>query len=65
MSFCQELARYAVGQATVGCSGSILLCKTLVEAVQLKLMEFDFRNGPLRRKFDGIKYATKRLDDLL
>eukprot|EP00035_Acanthoeca_spectabilis_P023533 m.449761 g.449761 ORF g.449761 m.449761 type:complete len:468 (+) comp19872_c0_seq1:1017-2420(+) len=65
MSFCQELARYAVGQATKGQAGSILLCKHLVETVQGKLMEFDFRNGPLRRKFDGIKYATKRLDDLL
>jgi predicted translin family RNA/ssDNA-binding protein len=55
MSVCQELVRYAVGQATHGHAGSVLLCKELVDAVHAKLIEFDFRNGPLRRKFDGIK----------
>ena len=29
------------------------------------LLEFDFRNGPLRRKFDGLKYALRRLEDVL
>ncbi len=28
------------------------------------LLEFDFRNGPLRRKFDGIKYALKTIEDI-
>lgn len=28
-------------------------------------MEFDFRNGPLRRKFDGVKYDVRKIDDIL
>jgi hypothetical protein len=30
-----------------------------------KMLEFDFRNGPLRRKFDGLKYALKLVEDLV
>lgn len=30
-----------------------------------QLLQFDFRNGPLRRKYDGVKYAVKRLEDVL
>eukprot|EP00041_Stephanoeca_diplocostata_P026469 m.714827 g.714827 ORF g.714827 m.714827 type:complete len:515 (-) comp22973_c1_seq1:413-1957(-) len=63
--FCQELCRYAIGQATAGDAGSVLLCKNVVATVQKKLIEFDFRNGPLRRKYDGVKYAVKRLEDIL
>lgn len=28
------------------------------------MLEFDFRNGPLRRKYDGLKYALKNLEDI-
>ena len=38
---------------------SILACKVLVEALQAELMLFDFRNGPLRHKFDSIKYVVR------
>jgi hypothetical protein len=27
-------------------------------------MQFDYRNGNLRRKFDGIKYSVQRLEDI-
>jgi predicted translin family RNA/ssDNA-binding protein len=30
-----------------------------------QLLEFNFPNGPLRRKYDGVKYAKKRLEDVL
>lgn len=29
------------------------------------MLEFDFRNGPLRRKYDGLKYALKTIEDVL
>ena len=29
------------------------------------MLEFDFRNGPLRRKYDGLKYALKSVEDVL
>ena len=30
-----------------------------------KVSRCDFRNGELRRKFDGIKYDLKKMEDLL
>ena len=65
MSFCQELSPYAVGRATAGDAGSVLLCNTLIGSAFAKLQEFDFRNGPLRRKFDGVKYVVRKCEDLL
>jgi hypothetical protein len=29
------------------------------------MLEFDFRNGPLRRKYDGLKYALRGVEDIL
>ena len=29
------------------------------------MIEFDFRNGPLRRKYDGLKYAVKKIEEIL
>jgi hypothetical protein len=28
------------------------------------MLEFDFRNGPLRKKYDGLKYALKTIEDV-
>lgn len=30
-----------------------------------QLIKFDFRNGPLRKKYDSVKYAVRRLETLL
>jgi len=65
IAFCQTLGRYAVGRATFGDVASVVICRDLVQEVNGKLIEFDFRNGPLRRKYDGVKYALKRLEDVL
>lgn len=29
------------------------------------MLEFDFRNGHLRRKYDGLKYALKTIEEIL
>jgi hypothetical protein len=31
----------------------------------LNLIKFDFKNGPLRQKYDGVKYAVKKLENIL
>jgi predicted translin family RNA/ssDNA-binding protein len=62
---CRSLERYAVGRATHGDRASVKACSEFVSALLQKLMEFDFRNGPLRRAYDGVKYAHKRLGDIL
>jgi predicted translin family RNA/ssDNA-binding protein len=44
---------------------SINLCLNVVTELNAKMLEFDFRNGPLRRKYDGLKYAVRNIEDIL
>lgn len=44
---------------------SINLCLQVVTELNAKMLEFDFRNGPLRRKYDGLKYAVRNIEDIL
>uniref|UniRef100_A0A7S1D4M2 Translin n=1 Tax=Cyclophora tenuis TaxID=216820 RepID=A0A7S1D4M2_CYCTE len=65
MGLCSDLARYGMGQATGRDVVSVKIARDLVHAIQNELLQFDFRNGPLRRKFDGTKYSLKTLETLL
>ncbi len=47
ISGAKHLERYTIGRATQGDRLSVSACQALVEALLAKLMEFDFRNGPL------------------
>ena len=60
-----DLARYAIGRATERDVASVLLARDLVSKVLDHLMEYDFRNGNLRRKYDGVKYALKTCETVL
>ena len=64
LGFAQELSRYAVSCAIENDVDSIALCKRVLVELNAKMLEFDFRNGTLRRKFDGLKYALKKLEDI-
>ena len=44
---------------------SIEICMGVVTELNAKMLEFDFRNGPLRRKYDGLKYALRNIEDIL
>ena len=44
---------------------SVHICRILVSQLNGKMLEFDFRNGPLRRKYDGLKYALKTIEDII
>jgi len=65
LGFAQELVRYVVGQATGGDRGSIQLCRDMVLQLNSKMIEFDFRNGPIRRKYDGLKYAIRKIEEVI
>jgi predicted translin family RNA/ssDNA-binding protein len=60
-----DLARYAMGRATVRDVPSVHQASRLVQACMESLLHFDFRNGPLRRKYDAVKYAIRTLETLL
>jgi predicted translin family RNA/ssDNA-binding protein len=65
MGVCRDLERYALGRATARDVASVKAARNLVNEILDYLLQFDFRNGPLRRKYDGTKYALKTLETLL
>jgi predicted translin family RNA/ssDNA-binding protein len=65
MGVCRDLERYALGRATARDVASVQAARNLVHDILEYLMQFDFRNGPLRRKYDGTKYALKTVETLL
>ena len=65
MSLCQDLSRYSQGRAIERDVESVTSARNLVRGILDYLMEFDFRNGPLRRKYDGTKYALKAIETIL
>ena len=48
LRFAADLSRYVVGRATEGDERSIRICQRLCNNLNSKMLEFDFRNGPLR-----------------
>lgn len=59
-----ELVRKAVNSAIAGDSKTALEIKDFVSAIYDELMLFDFRNIPVRKKFDSIKYSLEHLENL-
>ncbi|MGB9748405.1 MAG: translin family protein [Candidatus Woesearchaeota archaeon] len=62
--FTGELVRFAVNNFLKKDFDKVLEVKDVVEMIYNELMLFDFRSGELRGKFDSIKYALKKLEDL-
>ena len=65
MAAVQLTGQYASTRAAKLDTRSITLCHRFVQALQGKFVEFDFRNGPVRRKYDGVKYVVRQLEDTL
>ncbi|CAN0011116.1 unnamed protein product, partial [Discosporangium mesarthrocarpum] len=65
MGLTMEIAKYATAQATILDRSSVLTCQAVLRALYGELMDIDYRNGPLRRKYDTVKYDVKRVDDIL
>lgn len=61
----QELTRYSVRQATLGDLRPVGRVSAFITSLQGEMLQFDLRNGPLRKKYDGLKYASRRLSDLI
>jgi len=59
-----ELVRKAINDSIKGRWDSALKIKDVVEEIYGELLQFDFRNSELRKKFDSIKYDLRRLEDV-
>ncbi|GLI58648.1 hypothetical protein VaNZ11_000385, partial [Volvox africanus] len=65
LDFTGELGRYAVARATVRDRAAVQLCRDLVDALMGRFLQFDLRNGFLRKKYDSLKYTLKKMEGTL
>jgi predicted translin family RNA/ssDNA-binding protein len=63
IAFASELNRYTINRACSLDLPSVKLTKELITEIYQVLLEFDFRNGPLRRRFDSVKYSLKAIEN--
>lgn len=62
LDFTGELNRLAVLQATRRDVAAVQRAKDLVEAVFFAFIQFDLRNGALRKKYDALKVRCLNRD---
>ena len=60
-----ELVRKAINSSIKGEFKTALKIREFVADIHSELMMFDFRNIPVRRKFDSIKYGLDKLENLI
>ncbi len=60
-----ELVRKAINASLKENFTLSVRIREALEEIYIELSKFDLRNGELRRKYDGIKYDIKKLDDLV
>lgn len=60
-----EIVRKAINAAINDDSKTVVSAKGFIEDLYYGLMQFDLRNGELRKKFDGLKYDLKKMEDVL
>lgn len=65
LDFCGELNRFCIAKATVRDVTEVKRCRDLVEGLMAVFLQFDFRNGALRKKFDSLKYTLKKMENTL
>ena len=65
LDFTGELNRYCVARATVRDVDAVTKCRDVVDALMGIFLKFDFRNGALRKKYDGLKYTLKKMENTL
>ena len=59
-----ELVRRAVFQASKGNSQEVERIRQITDKIYGEMLSFNFGNGELRKKTDGIKYSLQKLENL-
>jgi predicted translin family RNA/ssDNA-binding protein len=65
LDFTGELNRYCVAKATARDVAAVTRCRDIVDALMGIFLKFDFRNGALRKKYDGLKYTLRKMENTL
>ncbi|KAK9916248.1 hypothetical protein WJX75_000477 [Coccomyxa subellipsoidea] len=65
LDFTGELNRYAIAKATIRDIEEVKRCRGIAEALMGEFLQFDLRNGSIRKKYDSLKYTVKKLENTL
>lgn len=65
LDFAGELNRFAVARATRRDAASVRHCRDVLDGLNGVFLQFNFRNGSLRQKYDGLKYTVQKVENLL
>jgi predicted translin family RNA/ssDNA-binding protein len=70
IGLCHDLSKIAISRASNAMSDPTAVqfvqnARDTVSNILQELLEFDWRNSPLRRKYDSTKYALKQLETVL
>lgn len=65
LDFTGELGRLAVLKATRRDVRAVERIRDILDEFYAQLINFDFRNGALRKKYDALKYAVKKVETLM
>jgi predicted translin family RNA/ssDNA-binding protein len=65
LDFTGELNRFAVARATARDAAAVARCRDCVEVLLGRFLGLDLRNGQLRKKYDGLKYCLRNLENTL
>ncbi|CAL8467066.1 g6602 [Coccomyxa elongata] len=65
LDFTGELNRYAIAKATIRDINEVKRCRDIAEALMGEFLQFDLRNGSIRKKYDSLKYTLKKLENTL
>ena len=60
-----EIVRKAINAAINDDPETVVTAKKFIEELYYGMQQLDLRNGELRRKFDGLKYDLKKMEDVL
>ncbi|MBI4149216.1 hypothetical protein HY491_02110 [Candidatus Woesearchaeota archaeon] len=63
--FTGEMVRFATNSIIAGNQEQAANATALVEELYGQFLQFDFRNGLLRKKSDSIKYNLQRLEEMM
>ena len=62
LDFTGELQRYSIARATDRDVEAVALCRDACDQIFGQMLNFDLRNGGLRKKFDSLKYTLKKME---
>jgi len=60
-----ELVRKAINSSIKSEFDAVTKIRDFVDELYSELLEFDFRSGLLRKKFDSVKYDLNKLEDII